>query len=386
MRSTVDPWTTEGRPRLCNPRGVLCDLDTIVEQTFHRDFFLRDRPFVLRDGVGHWPALENWREDGYLAQIAGHVSITYQTASDRSFDTAARTHRVSLTDFLTVYRQHPECYINDIDIPAPLLDELGTFDLLQAFEQLDGTRSACGFFLGAGGQFSDLHFDDVDLLYVVLDGQKIFYIFDIGDLRRMYPRSDPREAFFSRIRLRDHDRHAFPEFSDATLYEACLSPGDVLYLPAHYWHAVETIGRSVAVSHVRVDRRSQLQTFIKLLENHHLPLTSARHQELTDMLAGRPPAELSQTQSPEEWLLAHDVYGLYLRLALCHAHRRNSGQDTSLVERQFHAAKGLACQRLQSEVADPTVRDLMIDLYQPGDENDGSSSRASQGMIAAASR
>lgn len=351
--------------RLANPRARVSELSAITADVFHREFFARNRPLVLRGGVGQWQAAHTWTDDAHLARLAGDVSISYQVAAGREFDPAVQTHAATLAEFLELYRRSPSYYINDIDLPEPLAAELGTHELIDAFEELDDCRRARGFFLGAGGQFSDLHFDDVDLLYLVLDGQKVFWMFEPGELPRLYPREDAEQVFFSQIKLRDYRPAEFPEFQSALLYEVCLNPGDILYLPAHFWHAVETLGRSVAVSYVRIDRRSQLHTFIKLLKHDLLPISLEHKRRLLRMLA----EPVADVEALAESLEHDDPYTLYLRLSLHYRQVRDTGGDTSRVERLFAEAKQRVREPLRTAAAHPTVRDLMNDLYRVDDES-----------------
>ena len=40
----------------------------------------------------------------------------------------------------------------------------------------------------------------------------------------------------------------FPDFADKTAWIAELGPGDVLYLPLHWWHHVRSLSVSFSVS------------------------------------------------------------------------------------------------------------------------------------------
>ncbi len=91
----------------------------------------------------------------------------------------------------------------------------------------------------ANGAVTRLHFDQVDNLFLQLSGRKTFRIFDPAQATHLdpYPLHHPLDRS-ARAELRAPGRS--PRLSGAVGAEVTLGPGDLLYLPAYWWHEVVT--------------------------------------------------------------------------------------------------------------------------------------------------
>lgn len=82
-----------------------------------------------------------------------------------------------------------------------------------------------------------LHYDATDNLYAMAWGRKRAIIGEPGQLDALYryPNDHPLVGS-SQVNLTDPDLDRYPHFKDATLREVLVGPGDLLYLPAFWWH------------------------------------------------------------------------------------------------------------------------------------------------------
>ncbi|EJK54206.1 hypothetical protein THAOC_26226, partial [Thalassiosira oceanica] len=92
----------------------------------------------------------------------------------------------------------------------------------------------------AGGVVMPVHYDATDNLYVMAWGRKRAIIGEPGQLGEMYryPNGHPLVGS-SQVNLTEPDLGAYPEFAKARLREVVVGPGDVLFLPAYWWHQFE---------------------------------------------------------------------------------------------------------------------------------------------------
>lgn len=295
----------------------------LSEAEFHDQFMLGHRPCVVRGGAREWPAVTRWRDDAYLRRIAGDSPIKRTTSirSDLAFGHMSPMDVTRFDEFLDGYASDPRRYVNDSDVPEPLVPDLGTHAVHRAFEEFEDYCCRTGMFMGRGDQRAPLHYDDEDNLYTVLAGEKRFVLFDVADFRRMYPHNHRLGPDFSAADCGDFDRRKFPLMAGATRYVAHLYPGDILYVPSYWWHSVTSIGRNIAVSLTRTDRRSQLRAFIKLVHNHALPLSDGLRAEMLAMI-DQPVQTARRVQRALEpdRLLRDDLFSLYLKLGLVYAH------------------------------------------------------------------
>ena len=95
----------------------------------------------------------------------------------------------------------------------------------------------------AGGARTRLHFDQVDNIYLQVSGVKRFRIFDPSQAGALapYPWHHPLDRS-AQVDLRDlpGSLKRFPRLAEARGAEVELRPGDMLFLPAYWWHEVLT--------------------------------------------------------------------------------------------------------------------------------------------------
>jgi hypothetical protein len=124
-----------------------------------------------------------------------------------------------------------------------LQDDVNSFPALKADFELPRMMSEKPLFrtklwLSGRGMITPLHYDPVETFHWVIRGSKRFSFFSPG-LRAYYPFSwRTRAPFISQLDPDDLDRRRFPHFTDAVRIECEMKAGDVLYLPAFWWHQV----------------------------------------------------------------------------------------------------------------------------------------------------
>jgi hypothetical protein len=98
------------------------------------------------------------------------------------------------------------------------------------------------FWLSGPGLITPLHYDPVETLHWVVRGTKRFICYQPG-VGRYYPFPFGSTApFISQV---DPDRpqpEKFPRFQRARPLEFQVEPGEILYLPAYWWHQVYSEG------------------------------------------------------------------------------------------------------------------------------------------------
>lgn len=104
-------------------------------------------------------------------------------------------------------------------------------------------------FVSNAGATTHAHFDHYDNFYQQCVGRKRMVLFDPGQGRNLYPypvlhpldmRARPVGAA-ARQGFAHVDHKKWPKFAEAEAAETVLEPGDLLYIPAHWWHDVTTL-------------------------------------------------------------------------------------------------------------------------------------------------
>ncbi|PNJ63764.1 HSPBAP1 isoform 4 [Pongo abelii] len=115
--------------------------------------------------------------------------------------------------------------------------------------------------IGSLGAHTPCHLDSYGCnLVFQVQGRKRWHLFPPEDTPFLYPTRIPYEesSVFSKINVVNPDLKRFPQFQKAQRHTVTLSPGQVLFVPRHWWHYVESID-PVTVS---------INSWIELEEDH----------------------------------------------------------------------------------------------------------------------
>lgn len=97
--------------------------------------------------------------------------------------------------------------------------------------------------LRVGGSYVEYapHFDQHANTLVHLRGRKELLLYPPGEAFNMYPFDDPQHPEYRRSAIwpRSADMSQHPRYADAMALRVTLNPGDLVYIPAFWWHYVE---------------------------------------------------------------------------------------------------------------------------------------------------
>lgn len=132
---------------------------------------------------------------------------------------------------------------------------------LEHVEQELGLRMPASDFnlwLGPGGHVTCLHYDPVDGTLMQLHGAKRVVLFPPNQLNNLYPFSVLTHlrhglrlrASYSQVYPEQPDFESFPKLKQALKYrhEVILNRGDVLYIPAGWWHELTALSDEMVCS------------------------------------------------------------------------------------------------------------------------------------------
>jgi Cupin-like domain len=104
-----------------------------------------------------------------------------------------------------------------------------------------GGFASAKLWMGQKGIIMPMHYDATDNLYVMAWGRKRAVIGPPGQLDTLYryPNHGHPLVGSSQVNISAPDLERFPRFPQAQLQEVIVGPGDVLYLPAWWWHQFE---------------------------------------------------------------------------------------------------------------------------------------------------
>jgi hypothetical protein len=124
-----------------------------------------------------------------------------------------------------------------------LQDDINSVPALKADYRLPPCLGARPFmreklWLGGDGLITPLHYDPAETFHWVIRGAKRFLCYPPG-VTRYYPYPTDSDApFISQVDPDDPRPRDFPRFRAAVPTEFTLHAGEILYLPAFWWHQV----------------------------------------------------------------------------------------------------------------------------------------------------
>ncbi len=110
------------------------------------------------------------------------------------------------------------------------------------------TDEAAFAWIGQAGVVSPLHLDAANNFFCQVHGRKLVRLYAPDDSACCYPHRVAEVAHFSAVDAEAPDLAQHPRFAEATCYQAVLEPGDLLLLPAYWWHHVRSLDVGISIS------------------------------------------------------------------------------------------------------------------------------------------
>ncbi|KAL8564092.1 tRNA wybutosine-synthesizing protein 5 [Nucella lapillus] len=236
--------------------------DGVTKDMFLQDIYPNRRPAILR-GVDIGQCCEKWTVQ-YLASQGGSAEVKVHVSTKPQMDflhknflyrslpfsefvqrAAEETHTDFFLDEKEVYYlralgEDPRKDIADIHQQFPLLAADITFPDFFPPDQFFSSV----FRIASKGLQLWTHYDVMDNLLIQVTGEKRVVLFSPQEAEKLYLEGDK-----SRVLDIDHpDLTQFPRFAGAVRMEGRLQPGDILFIPALWFHNVVSEQFGVAVN------------------------------------------------------------------------------------------------------------------------------------------
>lgn len=258
----------------------------LSKEEFEQEYRKQLRPIVLEGFVAEWPSVRTW-SFGHLAETCGDVQVTvdsYNTSAARKVPFAEFVELLKANEGNTGSPLYLQEWYYQTSVPQ-LAADMPELDIAQYDfrRNLYGEKASTNhqLWLGQKGGITRLHQDSymVDVMHAQIVGTKRWYI--------MGPKAE--------LRL---DANGEPDFETLVsspgtqLHQFDLKPGDVLYLPANWFHRIELLSNSIGLGRKCLDE-ANLQTHIRQRMGELLALTlnydevKQTHPELVDVVIAR---------------------------------------------------------------------------------------------------
>lgn len=230
-------------------------VENISPQAFKQNYFLPQKPLVIKALAHAWPAYTKWNWD-FLKTVAGNkkIGIYNNTKSDAYTPVNKADKYTTFGEYIDMISQGPaewRIFLFNIFAHAPQLRKDFTWPdhLIKGFLKLLPV-----LFVGGKGSITHMHFD-IDLpniMHTQFLGRKRVLLFPYGEQHKLYRK--PFEvlslADFSNYNTEHSkvDMRQFPALQFASGYEVVLEHGDTLFMPSGYFHHMEYLDSGFAMT------------------------------------------------------------------------------------------------------------------------------------------
>lgn len=229
--------------------------ETLVDALFYRDFVDCMKPCLVKNAIEHWPAYRLWDSSEYILNVVGNKDVMvakeplveYQNAANRNVALKERINRAffktRLREFFTDVTSTDGGYRALHSYPLKkysVLERLGKDVLGFSFIKSPPVPKSYPMhrIFIYRRSYSDWHFHPVDeTLMCQVKGFKEVLLIEPGG-----------ESFAALLEIGqsigyvyDVDIARFPKYEIIHPYRALVCPGDALYIPPFWFHAVEAL-------------------------------------------------------------------------------------------------------------------------------------------------
>lgn len=261
MMNNVERYTRSQKPyaTMAEYRSVPSKKD------FLETHFFNNEPCVFRGGAKHWKACKQWTLDHVESKVGRDATVEVQKGreQDAHYELKLDQQKTKMPfgEFIDTLRRYEKegASSNDIYMTASnsAANHGAVGSLYQDFGQLGSDYldlrpevvAHSRLWIGPKGSMTHFHFDTVNVLCVQALGTKKFTLVPSLQMPLMYNET----TYFSLVDVNQPDMVRLPDYAKATKFEAVLKPGDAIFIPFGWWHAVEGLTTSISLSMFHFD-------------------------------------------------------------------------------------------------------------------------------------
>ena len=240
-----------GQPEFTSIERI--DISTL--ERFWPEIYQRNMPLVVTDGMSDWSAMKNWTPD-YFACLLEGMEYPLRATDDEGEYTFVNhvKHTIIVSDYIRALYSVPldgarRPYFGNIPIQKPdiapwfasITDDFAFPDVMS-----DRIGNEVRLWIGGEGQKSTIHNDSNHGFNAQVYGRKLFRLYSPEQHPCLSAVRISDDTWVSPVDWEHPDFSTYPAFASARGMEVILEPGEMLYIPAFWWHAARA--ESVAIN------------------------------------------------------------------------------------------------------------------------------------------
>ncbi len=229
----------------------------VTRDRFAAEYFSRKIPAIVTDAIAEWGMSGRWSPE-YLTSLIGSkvVTVSISASGKFSYDPAGKGTSEGFSEesmsFAEAARQIAagdcgrQLYVMQQSIPLQFPELMREIRVPQWIADVRDTSINLWF---GRNSVTPLHYDATNNFFAQQYGEKHFTIFPPSDSAHVYPHPiDSKMAHLSAVDVDNPDLRAHPNYSLARPIRFTVKAGELLYLPAFWWHQVRSPEVSTSVS------------------------------------------------------------------------------------------------------------------------------------------
>jgi histone arginine demethylase JMJD6 len=232
MKNTADFPQIE---RIADPSKIL----------FNEMYGNKSVPVVLTNITKHWPAISKWTPE-YLVSQVGQLKEQATRVADkndrRHFTIAEYIQYMQTTqDVDPYYLKNCQFHLKTDMVKDYHVPDYFESCLQQMQTQLPMQFQLSWMFIGTANTYSGLHLDifNTSAWNAVITGKK-YWMF--------YPPEQAKFLYNGQVNPFNPDLEKFPEFKNARPLVCEQGPGEVVFTPSKWWHAVFNVEAGISLT------------------------------------------------------------------------------------------------------------------------------------------
>ena len=238
-------------------------------EDFARKYLYTNTPVIVTDALRHWKAVQRWTPEFFKSEFGDmkfSIASTEYGQKGHKQEKAADYNMAQFIDaVLASNEERPAPYfrnrilsqlfpslVQDIE-PLPDYFQpnwLSDRYMVKHVGEVLNRGSEMELYIGGqGSSFPVLHYDGagVHAFLMQIYGRKEFIVYSPDQEPYLYP--SPVKANLSLVNSVDNPNLAeFPLFTKATAIRFVLEPGELLFVPSHWWHTTKMLTPSITIS------------------------------------------------------------------------------------------------------------------------------------------
>ncbi|ORW04267.1 cupin-like domain-containing protein [Mycobacterium kyorinense] len=231
-------------------------VENLSRREFEERFLVPQRPVIISGAMEGWPAREQWSND-YLKEKVGartvrpskaHAGVHLYDPKKHLNDESPMTLAEYIDLLASGAISDGQLYVTQFPIKTAL-PELWPDVRFPSF--VDERRyGAVSLWFGPGNNLTPLHYDAANNFLTQIRGRKQLMLCPPREIARLYPYPFRYVGnHISQVNVASPDLTQFPAWAQADRAVVELDPGDMLFIPTYWWHAVWGIDQNMSISY-----------------------------------------------------------------------------------------------------------------------------------------